>query len=410
MRNFKIVAALVSIAAVSCGSQNGGGSGGEDENGTGGVQGNPFATGGAPSLPGSGGSTYTPPPANGGSAPSYGGTTSLPSGGGSPSGGGGTTGTPPASGGAPSGGGGTTGTATGGAPGTGGSTYVAPPGSQTATMTMTQFQIEAGQELYMCQNYDNPFGGQDAAVQDDVMDMTKGAHHAHIFYGTNNEPASMRSLESCSGIEFHPLLDATQTPHQETTYPPGMAAKVLGSTGLRLQVHMLNTTTDTLTVNVQAKLTAVDPSSITKWVAEIYYNNLWLSLPPNATTTATTSCAIPASFGQIGLLGAGSHMHSRGTHFVASTSTGVKLYETTDWQEPAPTTYDPPVMMNPGDQLTWSCTYNNTTSSTLTFGEHAATNEMCIFVGRFFSSPSGEDLECQAFTPNGQTGQANVAQ
>jgi hypothetical protein len=78
----------------------------------------------------------------------------------------------------------------------------------------------------------------------------------------------------------------------------------------------------------------------------------------------------------------------------------VKLYETTDWDEPVAVGYDPPVPLNPGDKITWTCTYNNDSGQNLTFGESAAINEMCIFTGRFYSSPTGDDLECQAYGPN----------
>jgi hypothetical protein len=262
---------------------------------------------------------------------------------------------------------------------------------------MQSFQVQPGDEVYMCQNYDNPFGGQDAAVQQVVTDMSSGSHHMHIFYGTTS---TNRALESCSGLEFHPLLHAAGQPHAETTYPAGMAAKVQGATGLRLQVHYLNTTNDVLTVNVQAKLTTVDPSTVDKWIAELYFNRIGLSVPPG-TQTVTTSCTVPQSYGQIGLIGGGSHMHSRGVHFVATTSTGTQLVDTTEWAEPPAVPYDPPVILNPGDNITWSCTYNNTTGQTLTFGESAAKNEMCIYLARFYSSPSGADLECQSYFATG---------
>jgi len=59
-------------------------------------------------------------------------------------------------------------------------------------------------------------------------------------------------------------------------------------------------------------------------------------------------------------------------------------------------TYPNPIMLNPGDSINWTCTYNNTTGSTLTFGDSALKNEMCIFLARFYSAPSGNDIECQS--------------
>jgi len=65
----------------------------------------------------------------------------------------------------------------------------------------------------------------------------------------------------------------------------------------------------------------------------------------------TTSCSIPSTFGPIGLINAVSHMHRRGVHFVAETSTGQSLFDTTQWDEAPPVNYDPPVMVNPGESI-----------------------------------------------------------
>ena len=61
--------------------------------------------------------------------------------------------------------------------------------------------------------------------------------------------------------------------------------------------------------------------------------------------------------------------------------------------EPPTIFYDPPVMLNPGDKISWTCEYNNDTGRTLTFGESADTNEMCIYLARFYSAPDGAQLE-----------------
>jgi hypothetical protein len=150
------------------------------------------------------------------------------------------------------------------------------------------------------------------------------------------------------------------------------------------------------------KLTPVDASTITKWVAQLYLNRVVLSVPPGAGRTVTTTCSIPSVYGPISLIGAGSHMHMRGVHFVARTSTGIPLLETDDWEEPPAVTYDPPIVMNPGQAVTWTCTYNNETAQPITFGPSASKNEMCIYIASYFSSsPDATQLECQSTSANG---------
>ena len=71
------------------------------------------------------------------------------------------------------------------------------------------------------------------------------------------------------------------------------------------------------------------------------------------------------------------HMHSRGTHFQVTMGQAdpVTIFETNDW-EVAPHRFDPPLQVS--DTLSYSCTWANDTDETLTFGESAAKNEMCL--------------------------------
>jgi hypothetical protein len=270
----------------------------------------------------------------------------------------------------------------------------------TVTIQMTQFAVQAGQETFMCQDYDNPFGGMDVAIGRSESDMTAGSHHLHVFYGADSPP-NTTAQECADPFEFRSVLHIAGQPMYVTQYPAGMAAKLKGSLGLRLQVHYINAGASPLQANVTVKLTKVDPSTVQNWLAALYFNRTVLSVPPGDGQTVTTTCTVPATYGAIGLIGGGSHMHSRGVHFVADTSTGVNLVDTTAWDGPPPVTYNPPVMLNPGDSITWTCTYNNETGSTLTFGDSALKNEMCIYIGRYYSSPTGNDIECQSPSPYG---------
>jgi hypothetical protein len=275
---------------------------------------------------------------------------------------------------------------------------VDPPG--TVVITMDSFSLAAGQETYKCQNFDNPFGGKDTAVQRIATDMAPGSHHLHVYHMTTS---ASRTLEDCTISDFHPLMHAAGAPHVETQYPAGMAVKLLGSSGVRIQVHYLNASSATLQVNAVLKLTPVDSGTVTKWVSELYFNQLGLSVPPGMGQKVTTTCKIPMTYGPIGLVRGGTHMHKRGVHFTATTSTGAMLADVNTWDEPPAIVYDPPIMLSPGDSISWTCTYDNDTGKTLAFGESAENNEMCIYLARFYSAPDGAQLECQAMGPTGTT-------
>jgi hypothetical protein len=104
----------------------------------------------------------------------------------------------------------------------------------TVTLAMGDFVVPAGQEVFMCQDFDNPFNGVDVAIGQSESDMTEGSHHLHVFYGADSPPA--RTVTPCQNpFEFRSLLHVAGSPHLVTQYPPGMAAKLQGSLGLRLQ-------------------------------------------------------------------------------------------------------------------------------------------------------------------------------
>jgi hypothetical protein len=77
-------------------------------------------------------------------------------------------------------------------------------------------------------------------------------------------------------------------------------------------------------------------------------------------------------------------MHRYATNFVATTSTGLTLFQTTQWQEPPPQVYSPPLHLTSGTTITWTCNDVNTTGQELTFGESANTNVMCISSNIFY--------------------------
>jgi hypothetical protein len=276
----------------------------------------------------------------------------------------------------------------------GGGVAVPPDDPNTVTIKMDDFTVAPNTEVFMCQDFDNPFGGEDVAVGRSESIMTQGSHHLHVFYGADSPPS--RTATPCADPnEFRPLIHLATIPHLISEYPAGTAAKLKGNSGLRMQVHYLNTTSETLHASVVVKLTKVDASTVTRWVAQMHFNRVVLSIPPGTGTQISTSCTIPSTFGPIGLLSAVSHMHKHGTRFQAQASTGAMLLDTTQWDEAPPVDYDQPVMLNPGDSINWTCTYDNTTTQTITYGDSAETNEMCIYIARFFSSPSGDDLECE---------------
>src|SRR5262249_30960530 len=145
--------------------------------------------------------------------------------------------------------------------------------ANSVTTNMDAFTVAAGQEVFMCQDFDNPFGGKDVAIGQSTSDMTRGSHHLHVFYGVGS-PLHRPAAACENHNEFRPILHLSTLPHLTSAYDPGTAAKLKGATGLRLQVHYLNSTSAPVDAHVSLTLTTVDPASVQRWVAQLHFNRV----------------------------------------------------------------------------------------------------------------------------------------
>jgi Copper type II ascorbate-dependent monooxygenase, C-terminal domain len=254
------------------------------------------------------------------------------------------------------------------------------------TLTMTSFNVPAGGEVYKCENFANPFGGE-VEVSGFESHMSPGSHHMLLFYIDTNAD---KPLEDCSGLEFHPTPYGAQTPDSVVDYPAGIAALIPAGQGLRIQAHYLNATDHDLTATVKMTFHLADPGSVTAHAGMVFMNNLNIYVQPSADPqTVTGTCSVPRD---VHLIYANSHMHKHGIGFQATDmNSGTMLYQTDNWSDPPLDALDPAIDLSAGDQIQWSCTYNNDTGGVLTFGESAATNEMCIFTGQYYPAPETGD-------------------
>ncbi len=263
-----------------------------------------------------------------------------------------------------------------------------PPGTTEFTLTTTPFTLNPGEEAFKCQEMPNTVG-KDIAIVQASASMSKGSHHMFVFYDAMFNQT--QALSDCTGTEFHNFLILTQSPEETQTYPAGVGRLLKSTEGFRFGMHYLNTTTDPIMANVTARFDYKDASAVQHLAAQMELNNGRLQVPPGQ-STASLGFRIPYD---ISLIYAISHMHKQAVHFKA-TAAGQTLYETTIWDEPIPKTYDPALSIPGNSTLTWACDYQNPTSNTLTFGESAQINEMCIFFGVFYatqaSSPQGQGL------------------
>lgn len=257
------------------------------------------------------------------------------------------------------------------------------PSTQAYEMKTSMIDVPPGGEIYKCQDFDNPFG-KDIAILESESNISPGSHHFAAF---RIEGLTAADIENCpsGGLEAHEFVHAAQTLVQKTSYPKGVGRFLPASDGLRLMVHYLNTTTDTLHVQARFSMKYVDANDIEYKAGGVFLNNLGLSVPPGK-SSVTKSYTLESD---MKWLVAVSHMHEHAVGFTSATDDGRDIYQGKDWNEPKVTEFDPPLEMSAGTTVTWTCDYQNDTGDTFTFGESAAKNEMCILNGVYY--PTADD-------------------
>jgi hypothetical protein len=251
--------------------------------------------------------------------------------------------------------------------------------SRTQTITMDSFTVPAGEEVYYCQNFANPWNAQvDIKTYD--LTMSPGSHHMFAFYQSNGTAGA---LEPCpnGGLQFGAFTFTAQQPKLTETYPSGVGATIPQTTGFQLMAHYLNTTSEPITMtSVSLTMYVAKPGVVTQHAGVMYLNNLAVMAPPGM-STSTDSFTLPQD---VQIMSSASHMHFGGVDFVASASSGETLFTTMQWDEPPGKPYSPPMLLKSGTKITWTCTYDNMTGTLLSFGESATKNVMCISVSVFY--------------------------
>ncbi len=265
--------------------------------------------------------------------------------------------------------------------------------ADSVTFTMGPFTVPPGSEVFKCQTFANPFNNQDTDIKEYDEQMTEGSHHMFLFFSPG---ATDGAIEDCpsGGLEYHPYPFGAQSPTATLTYPPTVGSRIPGTMGFMLNAHFINIETTPFQATLTVTLHLATPGAVTQYAGVMFMNQIGITVPPtDMPSTSTATCKVPYA---MNVMGSASHMHNRATDFVA-TSGSQMLYSTQAWSDPVPAKYDPPLELAAGAQVSWTCTYVNDTTETLTFGESALTNVMCIYSMQFYpvADPSNPTVTCQ---------------
>ncbi len=230
--------------------------------------------------------------------------------------------------------------------------------------------------------------------------MRPGSHHLLLYtfddtrtsYPCNTRPPvnSVRDIRNGDGslnlvnmlpMACHVFFAGAMTPDFDFRFPAGVALRLPPNATLDFNVHYVNRSPAPLPGQASANLYTVDKSQVTRVARTLNLANTSFSLPAKQRSTVRTVFTMAARTTVLALT---SHMHSLGERYEIrvrrANGTETMVYENLDWEHPAFTTFETPLLLEAGDALVSVVTWNNVTDKTVAFGL-SANDEMNIIFG-----------------------------
>jgi hypothetical protein len=251
--------------------------------------------------------------------------------------------------------------------------------------------IQPGSEYYYCYYKTIPSTSNIQVGAFQSWMSTGSSHHFILFQasgpdGTFSGGAVAGSLGGCTPQGT--WLYATSTSGQiiELDMPDGVGLPMSAGTSLNFNMHFINA--GSMVVTPSLKLNVLFANNATQAAAAMVSFNSGIAVQPMGTQDVTGSCSPPAG-SKFFAYTTHTHRHggsvSTGAH-TDVTYNGQTIVSSTDWENPSVALWGPPnfLTINAGDTLGYDCHFVNTDSALVTFGETAATNEMCMSIGYYF--------------------------
>ncbi len=290
--------------------------------------------------------------------------------------------------GAGSGGGGNAGGGNGGSGNSGGA-------SNKLTVTIGPIAVASGEERTQCvvKKLGN---AQDVQIGRMDNSISSSSHHM-IVYKTNEpeqpDPFDCDPFTDTLNPDKGAPLMITQKHEDFLELPSGVAYSLPAGQNIRLELHYINTTASKVNVNASSTFTVLPDASVQNSADLLFIGTIDISLPANTETkVGPLFFKMPSDFDQPNFFAITGHTHSLGKNVSVdavqdASDPGTPVYDVPGWlwDEPETVVHDPPFQVPADGGFRFTCDYQNTSTSTVTFGE-SAKKEMCFFWTYYYPS------------------------
>jgi hypothetical protein len=255
------------------------------------------------------------------------------------------------------------------------------------TLITSTWSLQPGTEIYQCATVTL---ARDMYISELQPTIPAGTHHTVLSIGNPTKPDSTGYV--CSDpFEFGgTFIYGTGVGSKPFVYPAGIALYLRAGQQVHINLHLFNTGDSVLTGTSGVEIKEVAAASVQHQARMEISGQNTLNIMPGV-STQTGGCTIAPT--EVNIVSFQPHMHQLGTHLkytvTPAAGTANVIYDRDyafEGQEHV--MVDPPLALHSGDQVRIDCTYNNTTQTTVTFGE-SSNDEMCLAGMTVYPSTAG---------------------
>ena len=267
------------------------------------------------------------------------------------------------------------------------------------TVTWGPVTVPAGQESTQCIWVH--LSNTSAIKVHQLHNVLSPASHHLIVYKDDMDTTEQTTPTPCQPFTgalnttgmIEPMV-ITQKKDDEITLPDGVAYTLAAGQMIKLEMHYINATDTDQMATATVDFYSADPATIHDEASILFTGSPDVTLPPGQMTTLHEFFTVPSyiDLSQSHIFAITGHEHQLGTGVVVNvapskTGTMTPVYDPMPfvWSEPETTTHDPGFSVPTGGGFDFTCTWNNTTTNQVKFGE-SANDEMCFFWAYYYPS------------------------
>ncbi len=227
--------------------------------------------------------------------------------------------------------------------------------------------------------------------------LGEASHHLIVYAVNDTEeqlaPFKCKPFTDTLDPEKGAPLMVTQKKDDLLTLPSGVAFSLAANQMIRLEMHFINATSAPRMVTATSTMTPISDDDFRDEAGFLFIGNPDIKLKPRSTFVLGPSFfEIPHELSGVKFFAMTGHEHQLGTNVQVATATayddpGKMVYDVPGWlwSEPKTEVFETPFTVPDSGGFQFTCSWNNPTDETVSFGE-SANAEMCFFWAYYYPS------------------------